>query len=174
MSNSESSLIVGIDPGFSGAIAWYDSKNHQLLEVLHLPLRPERAGVLSQSDGLRRKVIDLPELAKWIGASRPPLAIVEHVTASPQMGVTSAFRFGECYGAICGVLAGMNVRIQPVYPAAWKAAVGLTADKGQSLVRACELFPEFAGLFRKDRKSQDLSEAALLAYYGRNFLAGRG
>lgn len=156
-------LILGIDPGFSGAIAWYNATDKKLVWVLPMPLTTNADKVFSTET---RVEVDLRGVVKLLRQSMPAMAVVERVNASPKMGVTSAFRFGEGFGGVSGVLAALGVPMRLVYPNAWKAALGLSADKEQSRILACKLFPEWNATFMAGKKSADLAEAALLAAYG--------
>ena len=162
------SLILGIDPGFAGALAWYDPAAKRLIAAVPMPLKAPSA----ISPGERQRAeIDPSRLATIIQrAGVPRIAVVEKVSASPQMGVTSAFRFGEGHGVILGVLAALGVTVRPAYPSVWKSGLGLSSNKKDSLKLAVELFPEWSTTFTRDARSADLSEAALLAYFGVRFL----
>jgi len=161
-------LILGIDPGFSGALAWYCPEDKRLIAAVPMPLKPPSAIAPGER---QRAEIDPIRLAQIIHrAGVPRIAVVEKVSASPQMGVTSAFRFGEGHGIILGVLAAMGVPVRPAWPSVWKSGLGLSSDKKASLKLAVELFPEWSVTFTRDARSADLSEAALLAYFGVRFL----
>jgi hypothetical protein len=119
----------------------------------------------------KKTSIDPHTLAEQIRAVGPiDLAVIERVHSSPQMGVVSAFTFGEGYGAVMGVLAALNIRTVEVAPAVWKAGLSLSANKGESKTMAISLFPEWSATFTKGSKSADLAEAALIAYYGQRFI----
>lgn len=160
-------MICGIDPGFSGALSWYDEIKERLVWCAAMPLTTNSAKVLSSET---RVEVDLIALSNLLRQSRPTLSVVERVNASPQMGVTSAFRFGEGFGGIMGVLAAFEIQTRLVYPNAWKAGYALSADKAESTRLACKLFPEWSNTFLRGKKSADLAESALLAYYGVRFL----
>jgi hypothetical protein len=159
-------IILGCDPGFGGALAWYDPTARRIVAALPMPLRPAKTLIPDS-----RPEIDAEALYQQIYVSQPAVVVVERVNASPQQGVTSAFRFGEGFGIILGVLAGCGLKPRLAYPNVWKAGLGLSADKKQSLKMACELFPEWTPRFMTGARSADLAEAALLAYYGVRFLA---
>jgi len=176
MSNAD--LILGVDPGYSGALAWYDCRNHRLVHVTPMPLKPETGsaaelfGAAKPASGGGRSVVDGDELAREIRASGPLRAVVmEHVASSPKMGVTSAFRFGQGFGVLQGVLAALGHTPRLVYPNVWKTSLNLSSDKSKSTAAAITLFPEWSDTFRRGAKSADLAEAALIAYYGRVFVA---
>lgn len=175
-------IIVGIDPGFTGGVAFYDPVSKKLVGLMPIPTtKSNGASAAAQKTssaefrsliGVKepRAEIDAATLAKAIFSAQVSFAVVEKVSASPQMGVTSAFRFGEGYGVLLGVLAAMGIPVKHVVPSVWKGTLGLSSDKTQSTKLAIELFPEYESVFTKSKKSADLAEAALLAHYGTRFI----
>lgn len=99
-----------------------------------------------------------------------PLAnlYMEEVNASPQMGVVSAFSFGEGKGVLLGVSAAMGVPTTLVKPTQWKKQMRVPADKRAAVQRASQLFPAVAHLFKGPRGGvfDGRAEAALIALYG--------
>ncbi len=166
--NTNGKYILGIDPGYSGAAAWYNIADKRVEKLMLMPLKPIGGGVLVSE---KRNEIDLGKISMAINPDEIRFCVIERVNASPQMGVVSAFRFGEGFGQICGVLAANGVDVRGVYPSAWKTAMNLSSDKSDSVRLASSLFPEWAKTFAAGKKSADLAEAALLAFYGVRFLA---
>jgi len=150
-------LFLGCDPGLSGALALYDP-DAETLEVADMPTF--KLGKKSHLDpqGLAR-IVD-----SWTSGQQVSVYL-EYVSASSQMGVTSAFRFGEGYGLVQGILAANFLRVEKVTPAKWKAAFRLSRDKDASRAAASRLFPKHSALFARV-KDHNRSEAALLALYG--------
>lgn len=152
--------VVGIDPGFGGAIAVYSQDDGVLDGVYPMPLKENLANTRGYIDAA--KICDLLH----------PIAldikrvVIERVNASPQMGVTSAFRFGEGFGTLVGVIGAMRLPLLYAYPAVWKAAMGLSSNKKDSQAKAIALFPAWEATFKRSRSSADFAEAALLAWYG--------
>lgn len=102
----------------------------------------------------------------------PDIVFIERVGATPQMGVTSAFKFGRGYGQVEGVIAALKWPIEYVAPAKWKRALCVPAEKDDARARACQLFPKDAdrwtpcrGRLTKDQ-ANGCAEAALIAAYG--------
>ena len=103
--------------------------------------------------------------------------VLEHVTSSPQMGVTSAFTFAEGFGFVQGVLAGFFISTQLVKPQVWKKFFGCICGKDVSpkdkkqkdYEVASRLFPTVD--FRRTPRCKtiwfDAADAILLAEYGR-------
>lgn len=150
---------IGIDPGISGAVAILD-KSGGLIEVFDMPTVELKVGKAT-----KRRVS--PELltqelrGKW---EMIDAAVIEQVASSPQMGVSSAFSFGESFGIIKGVLAAMHIPVQTVPPAVWKRALKLNSSKDGSRAKAIQLWPAQAGEFKR-AKDDGRAEAALIAYW---------
>jgi crossover junction endodeoxyribonuclease RuvC len=150
--------VIGIDPGLNGAVAILDAKTGALIEVWSMPVVELKVG-----KSIKRKVspeVLASELRTWSDAT----AVIEQVASSPQMGVTSAFGFGESYGVVRGVLAGMSIPCHTVVPAKWKRDMGLNSSKDGSRAKAIQLWPGQAGEF-KLVKDADKAEAALIAHW---------
>lgn len=129
-------LVIGIDPGLTGAIAWL--ADGVLTDVCDMPtVGRGKAG---------RQTVNAPDLARlirehlFIGAA--VVAVVEEVAARPGQGVTSMFRFGHSCGAIAGVLGALRIPVVYVTPQRWKRYHGLIgAAKDASRGRAIDLYP---------------------------------
>ena len=103
--------------------------------------------------------------------------VLEHVTSSPQMGVTSSFTFAEGFGFVQGVLAAFFIPTQLVKPQVWKKHYGCILGKDASTKEkkmrdyevAHRLFPKVD--FRRTERCKtiwfDAVDALLLAEYGR-------
>lgn len=144
-------IIVGIDPGATGAVAILDGNNGDLLTVADMPYL----------DGS----VSAPLLAKLVELGTgddDAEAIVERAQAMPRQGVSSSFRYGVGYGVILGVLGALEVATMTVRPQAWKRALRLSTDKAASRRRAIELWPGRAELFAR-AKDDGRAEAALIA-----------
>jgi crossover junction endodeoxyribonuclease RuvC len=143
--------ILGIDPGTSGAIAFY------------FPGAPSR--VCAEDVPVAAGEINAAGLADRIRKMRPDVAVIERVAAMPGQGVSSTFKFGASFGVVCGVLATLEIPCHRVSPAVWKKHFRLSADKEASRALALRLFPATAEHFSKKR-DHNRAEAALLARYG--------
>jgi crossover junction endodeoxyribonuclease RuvC len=151
-------LIVGIDPGLSGAIAFLHGG--QLLNVEDLPTVD-----VAHGDKTRKELSPALLHDRLIHTDiKISHAIVEHVWASPGQGVTSAFRFGQSFGCIMAVLACAGIRTHLVRPAEWKRSFGLSKDKSVSREMAIRLWPDQSHYFARAR-DDGRAEACLLAAY---------
>ncbi len=152
-------VTLGIDPGITGALAFLDGDE---LTIHDMPVVATRTGRKQVSPHLLRSII---EAYTPSGRLR---AVVEEVHAMPRQGVSSMFSFGQSFGVILGVLAGMYVPFDLVSPAVWMKSAGVqskTRDKDFSRTRALSVFPRHANLFSL-KKYHGRADAALIAWYG--------
>ena len=142
--------FMGIDPGASGAVAFY------------FPEFPTKVSVVDFSlvDG----EINCSALANLIKGHDPQLVVIEQVHSMPKQGVASTFKFGVAYGMARGVVASLLVPQVYVTPGKWKRFYGLSAEKEKSRELAIQTWPASDAFRRK--KDHGRSEAALLALYG--------
>jgi hypothetical protein len=147
------SLILAIDPGLTGAVAFYDPATPDRVTVHDMPV----------VDG----EVEPNALIALIRAAGPTLAIVERVGPMPRDGAVQAFRFGSSYAAAKVAVAACGVRYHLVTPASWKKSLKLSGGpegKEQSRALALQWFPASAALFAR-KKDHGRAEAALLARY---------
>ena len=152
--------IAGIDPGNSGAIAFLVPEGARLY-VVDMP-------VFEYYTTKNKVKVDPAGVANTLGFTSVANVYIEDVYSSPQMGVVSAFNFGEGKGILLGSLAAHGIPCTPVKPAAWKKAMRCPADKKATVMRASQLFPAVAPLFKGPRGGvfDGRAEAAVLALYG--------
>jgi crossover junction endodeoxyribonuclease RuvC len=141
-------IRLGIDPGTSGAIAVL--RDGELLEVHDAPVTVGVDPAL------------LANLLCTIGASSIGMAVVEDQHAMPKNGSQGNFSMGRSFGIVLGCLASAGIPVVTVSPARWKRDMRVTADKGTSRRRACELWPTSADCFKRV-KDDGRAEAALIA-----------
>jgi crossover junction endodeoxyribonuclease RuvC len=151
-------IILGIDPGLSGALALYDT-SEQTVEVFDMP------ALELVRNGKTKREVSAQALANLLAGRGIKAAFLERVNAMPGQGVTSVFSFGRSTGIVEGILAAYDIPTTLVTPQAWQKAVGQRAGKDGSRERAMQLFPAQADLFQR-KKDDGRSDAALIAYYG--------
>ena len=148
----EKMTIIGIDPGKNGGIAWI-ADGKPCVEKM-----PETAADLWELIG------DILGPIGWAVQSNGLMftAYVEQVHSSPQMGVKSAFTFGQGFGQLEMALTAAGIPFHRVRPQAWQKSLGcLTGgDKNVSKRRAQELFPSL-------KVTHATADALLIAEYGR-------
>lgn len=150
--------LISCDPGLGGAVAILDAKTGALIEVWSMPVVELKIG-----KSIKRRVspeVLASELRPWSDGK----AIIEQVASSPQMGTTSAFSFGESYGLVRGVFAGLQIPCRTVVPAKWKKDLRLNSSKDGSRALAVQLWPAHAQEF-KLVKDADKAEAALIGHW---------
>ncbi|MEK9724835.1 MAG: hypothetical protein VW405_15300 [Rhodospirillaceae bacterium] len=158
-------IFMGIDPGLTGAIAWVEwndgDKQATLLHLADWPTIETRWG-----NGKTRRITDFAVLKSHTTLRRIHWVHIERVSASPQMGVTSAFRFGEAYGAGLMFAAMISPSVHAVVPQVWKRAYGFPKGAGKELMReaAVEVCPNAATFVRR-KKDADRAEAILIALH---------
>lgn len=165
-------LILGVDPGANGALAFYspspNTHPHQAPANLTITDIPSTFVKLNGKQSLR---IDIASLSQIIDTYSKSItfAVVEDVHSSPMMGVASSFNFGFSAGIIQGILAANFIPIKKIRPAAWKKELNLTHDKNATRKRASEIWPQFKHLWPL-AKHDGRAEAALLALLGERIL----
>lgn len=160
-------LILGVDPGMSGAMALFDPVKNELVTLADMPTHKITVNLSP------RTVQDPWGIARFIDvhSSVIKMAVIEEPHAMPQQGVTSAFSFGRALGEVVGVVIANFVRVEFVRPAKWKRVLGLSHDKDHSRRAASARWPQHADLFSRS-KDDGRAEAALLAYYGTKIPGG--
>jgi crossover junction endodeoxyribonuclease RuvC len=112
-------ITIGIDPGFSGAIAVIMGNSAVLYDI------PTFSVITAKKT--KKREYDIESLVKLIAplaVSSPETTVcVEDVTAMPKEGVTSSFNFGFGKGMLLGVMTALfHKKPMLVRPAAWKKA----------------------------------------------------
>jgi len=153
-------VIAGIDPGNSGAIAFLDTAK-ATLKIYDMP-------TFEFETTKKRVTIDPYAIVAFMQQYKLGHVYMEEVFSSPQMGVVSAFNFGEGKGMIKGVVAALGVPITQIKPARWKKEMKVPADKRAAVQRASQLFPGAAPIFKGPRGGvfDGRAEATLLSLFG--------
>ena len=152
-------IVVGIDPGLSGAIAILE--NNKVLNIFDMPVMAEGKK--------NKRQLNSAQLVNIIKDSTKPDAekavVVEQVNAMPGQGVTSMFNFGQTFGAIKGVCAALELPIFFVRPSKWKKHFELiNSSKDASRTKVIEMYPSLANQLTK-KKDVNKSDAILIARF---------
>jgi len=152
--------VVGVDPGNKGAFALFDSETNSM-SVIDVP-------IFRYETTKARTKIDAYGVTSILRHYSPDHVYIEEVFSSPQMGVTSAFNFGNGKGMLEGVCAALDLPLTMVKPTQWKREMRIPADKKAAVMRASQLMPKLAHHFRGPRGAamDGRAEAGLLAIYG--------
>ena len=153
-------IILGIDPGLSGAFAFYDPVANEL-EVVDMPT------VELTRNGKVKREVSPALVADAIAGKGVKAAYLERVNAMPGQGVTSVFSFGRSTGILEGVLAAYAIPTTIITPQTWQKAAQVRDGKDGSRLRAMQVFPAYADFFAR-KKDDGRSDAALIAFYGSN------
>lgn len=130
-------MILAIDPGNTGGLAFLGTLNETLLALYSMPLTE------SLSAGHTRHFVDGVRVAQLVRAHQPVCAVVERVSSRPGQGVAGVFAFGRGIGVLEGVLQTLGIPITYVAPQVWKKHHGLIKQpKRASLEMARELYPD--------------------------------
>ena len=153
-------LIIGIDPGISGSICFFE--NGKILEVIEMPVMTEGKKNKKQVNGAQI----YNEFLKRINIKDDEIRVViEQVSAMPGQGVTSMFNFGQSYGILKGICSAMQLPMFFVRPAKWKKYFNLiNSQKDASRTKAIEIFPYFSTQLSK-KKDSNKADAILIASF---------
>ena len=157
-------LIIGIDPGISGAICFFE--NGEVKNIIDMPSMAEGKKNKRQING-NQLFNEITNNIKNISKSNI-CVVVEQVSAMPGQGVTSMFNFGQSFGVIKGICSAMQLPIYFVRPAKWKKYFNLIkTEKEASRTKAIEIFPYISSKLSK-KKDSNKAEAILIASYFSN------
>ena len=153
-------LIIGIDPGISGSICFFE--DGKILEVIEMPVMTEGKKNKKQVNGAQI----YNEFFKRITRKDDEIRVViEQVSAMPGQGVTSMFNFGQSFGILKGICSAMQLPMFFVRPAKWKKYFNLiNSQKDASRTRAIEIFPYFSTQLSK-KKDSNKADAILIASF---------
>lgn len=154
-------IVVGVDPGKTGAIAAVAGE--RLLWIMDMPTA---AGQIAPA--LLGQLYDPAHYGPWHLSREPwaaaPVAI-EHVHSMPKQGLASTFAFGRSYGVMLGWFTARGHRITHVAPTTWKTTFHLNGkDKDAARLLALELWPQQAQLFAR-KLDIGRADAALIALH---------
>ena len=153
--------IIGIDPGISGAICFFD--NGKILDVIDMPTMIDGKKNKKQVNG-SQLVNEINQRISNISNSKISV-VVEHVTAMPGQGVTSMFNFGQSFGVLKGICAALKLPIFFIRPIKWKKYYNLiNTEKDASRTKAIEMFPSFSSQLSK-KKDSNKADAILIASF---------
>jgi hypothetical protein len=153
--------------------------------VCYLGIDPGTFGGLVSIFSDRVAATPMPEtdLERWSwfpytdsdsNAGSQRIAVIEKVSASPQMGVTSAFTFGCGYGKLLMALTACGIQFEEVRPQVWQKALGIPkrardekqpAFKVRLLKKAQQLYPQLDVWKEPKYKQLAVADALLIATF---------
>lgn len=145
---TDTTTYIGIDPGWSGAVAWINGGDVRHMAFGKLTERDVYDAVAS----IIAETIDGTDL----------VACLEHVHSMPKQGIASAFKFGKCFGLLEMTLIATGIPYTLVSPQKWQSLLGCRSggDKNVTKRRAQQLFPSV-------KVTHAIADACLLAEYCR-------
>ncbi len=155
--------IMGIDPGFSGALAALDD-DLNLEFVMDMPII--MVGKKRELDESKLSTI----FSRW--RLRPMTIGIEKSQTMPNQGIVSSGRYMASYGFLRGLCVGNGLPYHLIRPQSWKKAMmpDMGKDKGASIQKVTQLYPELRLTRVKDH---GIADAILIARYLRlNILDG--
>ena len=151
-----SKLIIGIDPGLTGACAILDEKEN-FINIIDVPtMAGYNKGAFIKNCVNSKALFDL--LSPYPNA----YVCIEQVSSMPRDGAASAFSFGDTFGSIKAVCGCLGYELRQVLPRIWKADFNISSDKEEARELAIKLVPD-AHDFLKRKKDHNRAEALLIA-----------
>ena len=154
-------LIIGIDPGISGAICFFE--DGQVKEIIDMPVMADGKKNKRQINGSQA----YNEISKRINKfpKKDITVVIEQVSAMPGQGVTSMFNFGQSFGVLKGICSAMQLSMHFVRPAKWKKYFGLIkTEKDASRTKVIEIFPYISSQLSR-KKDSNKADAILIASF---------
>ena len=159
-------LIIGIDPGISGSICFFD--DGKIIDVVEMPTMAEGKKNKKQVNGsqiyneISQRIEKIPKQNVRV--------VIEQVSAMPGQGVTSMFNFGQSFGILKGMCSAMQLPMYFVRPAKWKKYFGLiNSEKDASRTRAIEMFPYFSSQLSKKKDSNKADAILIASFYNETY-----
>ena len=159
-------LIIGIDPGISGSVCFFE--DGKILDVVEMPTMTEGKKNKKQENGsqiyneISKRIKDLDK--------KNIKVIIEQVSAMPGQGVTSMFNFGQSFGILKGICSAMKLPMYFVRPAKWKKYFNLiNSEKDASRTKAIEIFPYFSSNLSKKKDSNKADAILIASFYYETF-----
>ncbi len=162
-------LIIGIDPGISGSICFFE--DGKILDVIEMPTMIEGKKNKRQVNGAQiynEISTKISEIEK-----KNIRVIIEQVSAMPGQGVTSMFNFGQSFGILKGICSAMQLPMYFVRPAKWKKYFSLiNSEKDASRTKAIEMFPYFSSQLSKKKDSNKADAILIASFYHETYKFG--
>ena len=154
-------LIIGIDPGISGAICFFE--DGQVKEIIDMPVMADGKKNKRQINGSQT----YNEISKRINKlpKKDIIVVIEQVSAMPGQGVTSMFNFGQSFGVIKGICSALSIPIYFVRPTKWKKYFNLIkTNKDASRTKVIEVYPQISSKLSR-KKDSNKADAVLIASF---------
>ena len=153
-------MIIGIDPGCKGGLALLTARG-EVVETIPL-------------DGLKEKEVAYA-LDKWravaASAGVRPQVFIEKVGYIKGDGAGGSFTFGAVFGLLRGIVLGLGLHPNYVYPMMWQSSLNCLSGGNKNVTKnkAIALFPDYHAE-RPRGITHGVADAILIAEYGRRML----
>ena len=162
-------MIIGIDPGKSGALCALKPLGAEV-QVVKMPVLEK--GIDAQA--VRKILVGWGDGVEYNGGIDYDidLVVIEKVHSMPKQGVASSFKFGMTYGQLQGICVGLGLPFILVTPQQWKKTILTGYDwKGHKEVAIQYVKQRFPDINlkpteRSRKDSIDMAEAVCIALYG--------
>ena len=152
-------IIIGIDPGVSGAICILT--DGKITEIYEMPTMIDGKKNKKQVNGAEITNIINKELVN----EKDINVVIEHVSAMPGQGATSMFNFGQSFGVLKGICAALKLSVHFIRPVKWKKYFNLiNTEKDASRTKVIEVFPYISSKISK-KKDANKADAILIARF---------
>ena len=157
---SAKKILIGIDPGSSSG-------------GLFIIIIPDDKDLRTFYAGYEFKKMTEKDIFERIYnvTGENTTALIERVHSMPKQGVSSAFKFGENYGFLRGILTALKISYREVTPQTWIKYYGMKKEKEESKTdwkrrlrqKAEKLFPDV-------KITANTADALLIANYLNNII----
>ena len=180
MSYFDYDVVIAVDVGLSGGIAFFDTVSGELLSVYTMPTvsHESKTGKIKNSLDID-KLMFILEIPKAHDESA--ILVMENIHAFPGQGVVAVGTLLEQKGILRGLACGLGYEVELVEPRTWqkmfdlippeelKGSTGTKTKtlrkkwlKENSLTKARELFPKCADTKLSKSTAHGLSDALLI------------
>ena len=154
-------LIIGIDPGISGAICFFE--DGEVKDIIDMPVMADGKKNKRQING--SQTYNEIYLRTKNFSKKDIFVVVEQVSAMPGQGVTSMFNFGQSFGVLKGICSAMQLSMFFIRPVKRKKYFGLIkTEKDASRTKVIEIFPYISSELSR-KKDSNKADAVLIASF---------
>jgi len=154
-------LIIGIDPGITGAICFFEDR--KIIDLIEMPNMAAGKKNKRQVNGAQVYNEIFERIKNY--NKKDIKVVIEQVSAMPGQGVTSMFNFGQSFGVLKGICSAMQLPMYFVRPAKWKKYFNLIkSEKDASRTKAIQIFPYISSQLSR-KKDSNKADAILIASF---------
>ena len=154
-------LIIGIDPGITGAICFFEDR--KIIDLIEMPNMAVGKKNKRQVNGAQVYNEIFERIKNY--NKKDIKVVIEQVSAMPGQGVTSMFNFGQSFGVLKGICSAMQLSMYFVRPAKWKKYFNLiNSEKDASRTKAIQIFPYISAQLSR-KKDANKADAILIASF---------